>query len=58
MFGALTESGLVADGAGHVTIEHVGAAPLHVPSAWHVLELDPDIEYPVAHEYVATPFAI
>ena len=49
-----TKSGLVADNVGHVVSSHVGVEPLHVPSAWHVLVLDPDIEYPVTQEYVAT----
>ena len=38
-----------------MTIEHVGSEPLHEPSTWHVLWLDPVIEYPVAQVYVATP---
>jgi len=50
----LTVSGIVADSVGHVMISQVGAEPLHVPSAWHVLVLDPAIEYPVKQEYVAT----
>ena len=52
--GTTTKSGLVADNVEHVISSHVGVEPLHVPSAWHVLVLDPDIEYPVTQEYVAT----
>ena len=50
----LTVSGIVADSVGHAMISQVGAEPLHVLSAWHVLVPDPDIEYPVEQEYVAT----
>ena len=47
---ALTVSGLVADNVEHVIISHIGTEPLHVPSAWHVRVIEPDIKYPGIQE--------
>ena len=52
--GALTDKGPASVSKGQLTIKQVGAAPVHVPSAWHALVLDPDIVYPVTQVYVAS----
>ena len=33
-----------------ILLPHVGICWSQVPEAWHILELDPDKEYPGLHE--------